>query len=163
MSARTLSCQKPLCTAIDICPPSIDSDGDIVLTGSSYSFGSGRYDVYVVKTNPDGEQIWAQAFGGGQDEGGFSVIETENGGYAIGGYTESFGEGESDFFLVLIDRDGNNPLFATYGGENDDVCYSLIQNEDGGFALAGYTGPGTSPSGWTVSPVPVAVVSAVSG
>ncbi len=119
----------------------IDSDGNYILTGGTYSFGAGRYDAYVAKVDPDGELLWDETFGGGRQEIAYSIIETEDGGYAIGGYTDSFGAGENDFFLVIIDADGENPVHAAYGSEEDDeVCHSLIQNEDGGFTLAGYIG-----------------------
>ena len=84
---------------------------------------------------------WNRTYGGIGYEDALSVVQTSDGGYAIAGYTASFGAGASDFWLVKTDANGNMEWNKTYGGTNADVAYSIIQTSDGGYALAGFTGP----------------------
>jgi hypothetical protein len=72
-------------------------------------------------------------------EEGHSLIQTSDGGYAIAGYTESFGAGEADVYVVKLDANGNLQWTKTIGGEPWDVGHSLIQTSDGGYAIAGFT------------------------
>ena len=61
------------------------SDGGYVLCGRTASFGAGSDDMYLVKTSPTGELEWQQAFGGGEDDSSYSVEQTSDGGYVLGG------------------------------------------------------------------------------
>ena len=69
-----------------------------------------------------------------------SIIQTVDGGYALAGYTESFGAGHEDFWLVKVNHVGEVFWSVTFGGEHGDECRSLIQLENNGFALAGNSG-----------------------
>jgi hypothetical protein len=103
------------------------------------SFGSGPNDFWLVKTNASGNMIWNKTYGGASYDVAYSVVQTEDGGYAIAGYTQSFGAGLDDFWLVKTDADGNIMWSKAYGGENTDRAYSIVQASDGGYAIAGYT------------------------
>jgi len=115
------------------------SDGGYAITGSTYSFGAGGYDVYVVKLDANGNLQWTKTIGGPESEQGYSIIQTSDGGYAIVGYTSSFGAGEEDTYLVKLDAKGNLQWTKTIGGENWEAGHSLIQTSDGGYAIAGGT------------------------
>jgi hypothetical protein len=82
--------------------------------------------------------MWTQTYGGTASDSAEAMIQTSDGGYAIAGYTDSFGAGYSDFWLVKTDAYGNVEWNKTYGGESPDHAYALIETPDGGFALAGY-------------------------
>lgn len=82
---------------------------------------------------------WGRAYGGTSTEHARSVVQTEDGGYAIAGYTVSFGAGAGDFWLVKTDASGNLQWSKTYGGPNTDVGWSVVQTEDSGYAIAGDT------------------------
>jgi hypothetical protein len=82
---------------------------------------------------------WNKTYGGAEWEYGFSVVQTFDGGYAVAGQTSSFGEGDSDMYLVITDSYGNTIRQKTYGGSNWDGGYSLIQTSDGGYAITGTT------------------------
>jgi len=84
-------------------------------------------------------EMWSQTYGGNNMDVARSLVETSNGGYAIAGETDSFGAGEDDFWLVKIDSNGNMEWNRTYGGEEPDRAYSLVETSDGGYALTGYT------------------------
>lgn len=87
----------------------------------------------------NGDEMFNRAYGGEDVEFCRSIIQTTNGGYALVGYTESFGAGEEDIWLVVTDEDGEPLWERTYGGESEDWCYGVIQLDNGGFLLAGST------------------------
>jgi hypothetical protein len=82
---------------------------------------------------------FCKAIGGKNNDWGSSLIQTSDGGYAITGFTFSFGAGETDVYVVKLDAKGNLQWTKTIGGEKDDFGYSLIQTADGGYAVAGVT------------------------
>jgi hypothetical protein len=82
---------------------------------------------------------WNRAYGGTVDDMAYSVVQTSDGGYALAGFTRSYGAGAEDFWLVRTDSSGNIQWNKTYGGAADDTAYSLVQTSDGGYALAGCT------------------------
>jgi len=66
-----------------------------------------------------------------------SLAATADGGYALAGYTESFGAGYTDLWLVKTDASGNMEWSQTYGGATYDHAYSLVAASDGGYVIAG--------------------------
>jgi len=115
------------------------SDGGYAIAGSTKSFGAGGYDVYVVKLDAKGNLQWTKTIGAPGTEEGRSLIQTSDGGYAIAGYTTSFGAGEPDVYVVKLDAEGNLQWTKTIGGPGLDAGLSLIQTSDGGYAIAGPT------------------------
>jgi hypothetical protein len=83
--------------------------------------------------------IWNSTYGGSDWDKAHSVVECAGGGYAIAGYTYSFGEGGSDIWLLRVDATGYHMWNRTFGGTNDDRAYDLVECDDGGFALVGIT------------------------
>jgi len=115
------------------------SDGGYALAGYTGSYGAGGEDFWLVQTDSAGNEEWNKTFGGEDSDWAFSVIQTSDGGYALAGYTGSYGAGGEDFWLVKTDSAGNEEWNKTFGGENSDWARSVIQTSDGGYALAGYT------------------------
>jgi hypothetical protein len=115
------------------------SDGGYAITGYTYSFGAGETDVYVVKLDANGNLQWTTTIGGPESEEGNSLIQTSDGGYAIAGYTISFGAGYTDVYVIKLDANGNLQWTKIIGGKKDDVGTSLVQTSDGGYAIAGAT------------------------
>jgi predicted secreted protein len=76
------------------------SDGGYTIAGWTASYGAGGMDFWLVKTDAAGNAQWNQTYGGTDSDQGLSVVETSDGGYAITGYTMSFGAGDSDVWLV---------------------------------------------------------------
>jgi hypothetical protein len=69
----------------------------------------------------------------------FSIIQSSDGGYVVAGWTNSFGAGGDDMYVVKLDSSGNVQWTKTIGGSNWDEAYSIIQSSDGGYVVAGYT------------------------
>lgn len=95
-------------------------------------------DFWLVKTDSLGNMQWNKTFGGENFDKAYSIIQTSDGGYAIAGYTMSYGAGGEDFWLVKTDPFGNEEWSKTFGTENNEKAHSVIQTYDGGYALAGY-------------------------
>lgn len=121
------------------------ADGGYVTAGWTTSNGHGSGDVYLLKTNSDGEQRWYRTYGFTGWEEGLYVTETSDGGFAIIGRTNSVGNGWWDIYLVKTDSSGIMEWWQTYGGEDGDGGNSVIETPDGGYLLGCYTdsfGPG---------------------
>jgi hypothetical protein len=115
------------------------SDGGYIVAGLTYSFGAGGYDIFLIKTDANGNISWAKTYGGTSYDGAHSVQQTSDGGYIVAGGTRSFGAGSEDIFLIKTDANGNRIWAKTYGGTNDDYASSVQQTSDGGYIVAGIT------------------------
>lgn len=114
-------------------------DGGYIIAGNRYSFVTGSSDVYLIKTDEDGDTLWTKTYGGKDNDRGFGVLQTPDSGYVIAGRTESFGTGAYDVYLIRTDPTGDTVWTRTYGGINNDYGYSLDQTSDSGFIVAGHT------------------------
>jgi hypothetical protein len=85
------------------------SDGGYIVAGWTLSFGAGATDIFLVKTDANGNRIWAKTYGGINSDGFFfvSVQQTFDGGYIVASRTYSFGAGNWDVFLIKTDANGN--------------------------------------------------------
>jgi hypothetical protein len=115
------------------------SDGGYVIVGYTNSYGVGSSDVYLIKTNSAGDMLWQKTFGGSSSDGGNSVQQTSDGGYVIVGYTNSYGAGSSDVYLIKTNSAGDMLWQKTFGGRNNDSGFSVQQTSDGGYIIAGET------------------------
>lgn len=114
-------------------------DGGYVLVGKTYSFGAGEGDAWIIKLDSEGNKIWDRIFGGSDNDSVYLLIQTDDGGLAVAGYTFSYSAGRADFWLIKLDNRGNKLWERTFGGSNEDSVRSLIQTDDGGYVLAGIT------------------------
>jgi hypothetical protein len=115
-------------------------DGGFVTAGYSYTFGPGGYDVYLLKTDANGDTLWTRTYGGSEDDYGYSVEQTTDRGYIIAGSTESYGTSYDDAYLIKTDFNGDTLWTRTYDGTGgSEAVNSVQQTTDGGFILAGYT------------------------
>jgi hypothetical protein len=115
------------------------SDGGYAVSGYTDSFGAGGSDFWLIKTDADGNMQWNKTYGGALDEVSGGMCQTNDGGYAMAGYTKSFGAGGQDFWLVRTGANGNAYWAKTYGGTGDDYAIYVIQSVDGGYVMSGYT------------------------
>ena len=113
------------------------TDGGYIITG--YTSSSGNIDIWLIKTDSNGDSLWTKTFGGSGDDLGQSVQQTTDGGYIITGYTTSFGNGYYDVWLIKTDSNGDEEWNQTFGGGGSDSGHSVQQTTDGGYIITGYT------------------------
>jgi len=93
-------------------------DGGYLIVGRSErlydaKFDKWRSDLYVIKTDIIGNEVWSQTYGGFHDEGASCVRQVSDGGYIISGYTGSYSK-DSDIYLLKIGRFGGfSSVFET--------------------------------------------------
>lgn len=111
-----------------------------IIAGTTNSSGAGDYDVWLVKTDVDGNQLWNKTYGGVEFDAAYDVEKTTDGEYIVAGGTESF-TGIADFWLLKIDSNGNELWNRTFNGPgwDIDVAYDVEVTADGGYILAGVT------------------------
>jgi hypothetical protein len=114
-------------------------EGGYILSGSTVSFGSGANDFYLVKTDDNGNLKWNKTYGGELGETASYILNIANGGYAFFGYTESFGAGNRDIYMVLTDSEGNLLLEKTFGGSEFEGIDFAINTLEGGILVGGTT------------------------
>lgn len=117
----------------------LTSDGGFIIAGYTESFGAGPFDVYLIKTDAPGDTVWTRPYGGAGTDQGSSVVQTPGGGYVIAGWTDSYGAGNYDAYLVKTNASGDTMWTRTYGGADYDWGYSAQQTADSGYIIAGVT------------------------
>jgi len=103
-------------------------DGGFIVAGYTESFGNGK-DVYLIKIDKNGNKIWQKTFGGSKNDEADAITSTKDGGFIVAGYTDSFGNGEYDVYLIKIDKNGNSSSkdlkIASHSNSSSDSSYSV--------------------------------------
>lgn len=140
------------------------NDGGYIIAGTSNSGISGNktqpnwdttlttQDYWIVKIDVNGSYQWDKRYGGTSGDGIFSISTTRDGGYIIGGESESDSSGDKtqntrgglDYWVVKIDSLGNKQWDRTFGGSNDDFLQKVTPTKDGGYILGGSSQSGIS-------------------
>jgi hypothetical protein len=118
--------------------------GGFVLAGTTSSRGAGEEDVYVLKIDGDGNELWTGVFGGERSEMASSVGVTAGGDILVAASTGTYGKGNDDFYLLRLDADGRKIWEKSYGNKGQrgygyDWCGGMALTGDGGALLAGHT------------------------
>ena len=114
------------------------NDSGFIIAGSKIDTMFFIGDVYVIRTNSNGDTLWTKTYGGTYSEGGYSVQQTSDGGFIIAGFTYSFGAGSEDVYVIRTNSSGDTVWTRTYGGTGHDYGNSVQQTKDGGFVIAGH-------------------------
>ncbi|MEJ2613540.1 MAG: T9SS type A sorting domain-containing protein [Ignavibacteriaceae bacterium] len=115
------------------------NDGGYIITGDTKSFGAGLNDVFLVKTNSNGDTIWTRTYGGNQDDNASCVRQTNDRGYIIFGETVSFGSDYWKGWLIKTDADGDTSWTKLIGENRHFFIQSGQQLSGGNLIFVGYT------------------------
>ena len=124
------------------------SDGGLIISGVTNSFGAGGMDVYLIKVDQGGNKLWSKTFGGLLDEMA-TAQQMADGSYILVGNivdpddfvadpgAAGYGglEGRSNIYLAKLDADGDELWSHAYGGENNVLVTAGVQMPDGGFLI----------------------------
>ncbi len=115
------------------------TDGGFMVAGATYSFGAGNGDAWLIKTNSNGDTLWARTYGagGGSYEAAHSVYQTSDGGFILAGSV--FAGSSGNVYLVKTEANGVAEWTRTYGGGSTENAYSVMQTNDGGYIFCGDT------------------------
>ena len=114
-------------------------DGGYIFCGGTESYGAGDWDVYILRTDADGDTLWTRTYGGTDREIATSIDRTSDGGFIIAGETASFGAGDQDIYLLKVDAGGDTLWARTYGGIDYERASRVIQASDGRYVICGRT------------------------
>jgi len=138
-------------------------DGGYVVAGYSFSIDGdvsgnhGSSDVWIVKLDVYGNIEWQKSFGGTYAEEAWSIQQTMDGGYIVGGYSDSedgdvtshYGfNDQPDYWVLKLDSAGNMQWQKSYGGYGSDYIKSIEETSDHGYI---FTGPCSSNDGGDVT------------
>jgi hypothetical protein len=113
------------------------TDGGFVLVGITESFGAGDEDVWLLRTDVNGDTLWTKTYGERYSDAGYSVQQTTDGGFVITGEKYTVGRG-TDIWLVKTDSQGDTIWTRIFGSvEHTNVGHSVQQTTDGGYAITG--------------------------
>ncbi|HOO53665.1 MAG TPA: hypothetical protein PLY09_00055 [Methanothrix sp.] len=117
----------------------LEINGGYVVIGVTKSEGSGGRDLWLARTDSEGEKVWENTFGGPGDDGGWAALETRDGDLLVVGYTESQGRGKQDLWTLKASAEGEKVWEKTFGGSGFDLGKSIVSAKDGGWAMTGWT------------------------
>jgi len=115
------------------------SDGGYIILGTFETTSSGPTNLWLLKTDQNGDTLWTKKYGGNNNEYGESVQITSDGSYIILATTESFGAGGEDIWLIKTTNTGNTTWIKTFGGIDNDDGVSVEQTTDNGYIISGKT------------------------
>ena len=113
------------------------TDSGFIIVGSTSSFGAGGRDVYLIKINSKGDSLWTKTYGDTENDQGYSVMQTIDGGFIITGSTSSFSARITNVYLIKTDSNGDTLWTKIYRSNYMGEGCSVQQLSDGGFIIAG--------------------------
>lgn len=123
------------------------ADGGYVIAGYKYSTlpnGQPDRNVFLLKTDSNGNELWWKEYGGNQWDEGFGLEEGQNGNLFIAGYTKSYGAGDYDVYVIKTNAFGDVIWENTYGNPGLEKGYALSKTPDGNYVISGVINIGSA-------------------
>lgn len=114
-------------------------DTNYLITGASSGYGDYTANAFLMKIDQQGNHMWTKNFGGSNADWAMQLVEESDNSIVFAGYTNSFGNGGYDIWVVKTDESGNVIWSKTYGGSDWDFGYSIIKTIDNNYLIAGET------------------------
>lgn len=116
------------------------NDNGFVIVCQSNSFSTNTADdIWLIKTDTNGDTLWTKTYGGSNGDLGRSVVITDDG-YIIAGDTWSYSNAFCDIWIIKTDKNGDTLWSKNYGGDHYDQGHEIQKTNDGCFVITGYTG-----------------------
>jgi uncharacterized delta-60 repeat protein len=122
------------------CSIAATADGGAVVAGTSESYTHGQADFVVYKLNASGNRQWRRNYGGAAEDLGHTLAPTPDGGYVLGGWTETYTHGQGDLLVYKLNSAGSKEWRKNLGGEGNEFVEGnpVVQpTADGGYVVAG--------------------------
>jgi len=119
-------------------------DGNYMIAGTTNTFGAGKPDVALIKTDTSGNILNSRVYGDVETEASYSIHANRDSGFTVVGYSESSfidsvrGMDSANVFLIRVDKNLDTLWSAIYGGPGMDESYSVVETDDNGFAIAAF-------------------------
>jgi hypothetical protein len=115
------------------------SGGGFMMAGETHDFGVGGADFYLVKLTATGDTSWTKTYGGPNDDVAYTVTETQDNGYVVGGFSESFGVDQRAGYILKINSIGDTLWTLILDDFSSEGIFSIKETVEGNYLLAGYT------------------------
>ncbi len=119
--------------------------GSSASTNGDITINYGGSDCWIIKLTNAGSISWQKTYGGNLSDVGRFIRQTSDSSYIVAGYSKSnngnvsFNHGGNDIWIFKIDTSGNLQWEKSFGGSNDEICTTILQNTNGEFVYAGYS------------------------
>ena len=114
-------------------------ENGFIIAGLTNSFGADGEDIYLVKTDFEGNLDWQKTLGGKGDDNAWVIKKTPDNHYIIGGFSNGFGSGDWDILLIKTDSLGNEVWVRNYGSDKDEFAWDLQITSDNNYVIIGQT------------------------
>ena len=115
-----------------------DKDGGFFIGGASYESGTGNSDAWLVKLNAKGKKVWDKNYGGKGSDQVYTMLESKDGGYLLGGISSSGDKMQGSMWLLKIDKKGKLLWQTTVGKDYFEQVEAIHETEDGKIIVAGF-------------------------
>ncbi|MES2680622.1 MAG: T9SS type A sorting domain-containing protein [Bacteroidota bacterium] len=113
------------------------SDGNLIVCGTTYSFGRGENDAFILKLDYNGNFLWTKTYGGTKSDDLKEIVPTLDGGFIATGTTKSYGDSLGDIWVTKFNSSGDSTWFKTHGGVKKDVGNTIVQNANADYFIGG--------------------------
>jgi hypothetical protein len=113
------------------------SDGNYIVIGETGSFGAGKKDVWLLKVNMDGSEIWSNTFGNQDYQTAHDIIETAGNQFVIVGSSDIHDEDFLNIYIIKTDSNGNLIWEKQMGCPQDfyEHGMSITETPDGNYLI----------------------------
>jgi hypothetical protein len=111
-------------------------DAGYILVGYKKETPASPEDIWLLRTDANGDTLWTKTFGGEERDIGRTVLQTPDSGYIIAGHTMSYGQGSWDVYLLRTDVNGDILWTKTYGGVKSEITFEMRATLGGGYIIA---------------------------
>ena len=113
------------------------ADGSLYILGTSYSYSATGSQIYLLKTNSTGQELWMHTYGQGFANQGYSLAPTTDGGFIITGWTDELKASGDDAFLLKVDANGAQQWMKIFEEEGSQRGWDVSEAVNGGYLVSG--------------------------